>query len=236
MGKIVSFFGADSKCGVTQTVLSLSLALADRGYGVLLIHTEEPLGDDYTPGLGISMEEIKPFLKDGLWDRDSILRSAAYRKNLSIIGGANRAASGSLFGPEKTAAFLSDLSDCFEYILCDCGSDLSHGLCLGALLAASFRVTVLGQGEKALKRYEWLRILLSRLEADGDLFAVCRYREDSPCDMGYISSRLSLEKDRLVPVSFSPCGDRAEFYKMPLISFKNKKYEENISRLADQII
>ena len=238
MGNIISFFGADGKCGTSQTVLSLAMMLAGERYGyrVLLIHAEEPLGDDYIPEISESMENIKPCLEDRLWDIESICSNASMKRKLGVIGGANRMASGSLYDPEKVMAFILDMASVYDFVLCDCGSDLSHGLSLGAMIASEKRCIVLSQGEKALRRYEWLKPMLSKLDLDGEIFICSRYSYSSPCDRYYIDHRLCLQKGSVIPVSFSEDGGRAEFYRRPLISFRNRKYAADIEGLADKLI
>ncbi|MBO4819465.1 MAG: hypothetical protein J5528_04925 [Firmicutes bacterium] len=237
MGRIFSFFGADSKCGTSQTVLSLAMTAAGRHpeLKVLLVNAEEALGDDYIPEISQSMEEIKPYLKDSLWDMESILRNSVLRKNLSIIGGANRTGSGSLYSPEKVRDFLLDAATFYDLVLCDCGSDICHGLSLGALISSGKRCIVLTQGEKALRRFEWLRPVLSKFDLDGDIYICCKYTDANPCDRYYIDHRLYLEKGSVIPVAFSEDGRKAEFYRRPLLSFKNRKYVSDIEKLAGSL-
>ena len=238
MGEIFSFLGTDSKCGTSQTVLSLATVLTGKypEMKVLIFHAEEALGDDYIPVIQKSMEDIKPYLNDRLWDLESICSGALLKKNLSVIGGADRTASGGLYSPEKVEAFLLDLASVFDLVLCDCGSDICHGLSLGALISAEKRCMVLSQGEKALRRYEWLRPVLSKLDLDGEIFICCKYTDANPCDRYYMDHRLMLQKGSVIPVSFAPDGGKAEFYRRPLISFRNRKYTSDIERLAELLL
>ena len=233
MGVIASFFGAQPRCGLSQTVLSLAMYLAEQGAATLLVHLEDKPGDEYTPGLSESMERLRPFLRDGLWDLEEVYGKAFYSGNLSVIGGAGRPASSGLYYPEDTASFLRAVSERWEFILCDCGSDICHGLSLGGMQAADKRFIVLNQNENCLKRYEWQRELLKKLDADTGTYVVCMERKDSLYDRAYISKRLSAEK--LIGIGVSQKGESAEVYGRALLSFRDRKYEEDIRNISQEV-
>ncbi|MBR0481942.1 MAG: hypothetical protein IJJ48_05675 [Firmicutes bacterium] len=237
MGSIVSFFGADSKCGTSQTVLSLALHLSERQprYRVLLVHAEEDFGDDYIQDIGVSMGEIKPYLCERLWDAEEIAGDAALKYGFGLIGGAGMLSSGSLYHPEMVGGFLTDISAYYDFVLCDCGSDISHGLCLGALTVSDRSFAVLSQGEKALRKYEKLKALLGKLGLCKDGIVCCKYRDDQACDTGYMARRLHMEKDRIFTVSCSPDGERAEFNRRPLMYFRGRKYTADIEKLSKEV-
>lgn len=82
MGRILSFFGSRSRCGTSQTALSLALKLADiyPEKKVLLIHMEEAPGDEYTDAIRENMGTIRPLLENGLWAADEIFGRSLLKK------------------------------------------------------------------------------------------------------------------------------------------------------------
>ena len=234
MGRIISFFGAQGRCGTSQTALCTAVKLSET-IPVLLVHLEEDTGDEYTPGLCESMERLRPFLRDGLWDMDETAARAKYSRNLSVIGGAGRPASSGQFYPEDTAAFLRALSERYSFVICDCGSDICHGLSFGGLTAAEKRFTVINQNENCFRRYERQKPLLERLSVADCSFILARQNKDHPCDRGCAEKRLGLDKGSMLSVGESSFGDEAEALGKALLSFGERKYACDISRITEEI-
>ena len=234
MGKIISLLGS-GRSGTSQTALSLALDHSAKGKRVLLIHCEEMKGDEYVPGLGVSMRDLRPYIQSGVWTAEDVRTLACYRDDVFIIGGADDPASSSRYHPDKVGSFIKDMSSAFDIVLCDCGCRIDHGLSLGALIASDLRVCVLTQRENHLRRYEWQRPMLKRFGIDIRLAVVNEYEKRDPNDLGMISKRLGMDPGNVIRISFSDKGRNAEFYGRPLYDLKDKKYLKDIEAAGNRI-
>ncbi len=237
MGRIVSFFGSRSRCGTSQTALSLALKLAGiyPEKKILLIHMEEAPGDEYTDGMRENMGTIRPLLENGLWAADEIFGRSLLKKNFYAIGGAGKPASAGLYHPAVSAAFLTDMAKQCDFVICDCGSDLSHGLCIGALTASDTRCLVIDQSESSLRRYEWMSELIRKIGAGPDVYVINGFMKNDPCDTVYVSERLRCEIKKIFTLPFSKNGREAELCGRPLAEYKDRRYSKALCILTEYL-
>lgn len=232
MGKIICFFGSIGRCGTSQISLSLALRIHERykDKRVLLIHAEEAAGDDYVKHIGICAEDIRPLLIGRLWDKSEITAKAGTDIGIGIIGGAGLPGSADTYHPDDVKAFLKDISLDYDYVLCDCGSDIAHGLSLGALSSADDRIMVICQSESSLHRFEWIRPYLEKLDLSADAYVLNKWEELSPFDDSYVKTRLGI--DKVVRIRKSEKSGEAELKKIPLIKYKSRQFSDDIDEFV----
>ena len=238
MGKIICFIGADSKCGTTQLALSCAEKTAKSlpDAKVLFLCTQENLGGEYLPRLGESMERIRPYIADGLFDVDEIVKRSEYFKNLHAIGGANQPSSVGYYKPEEVVAFLKALQEYFDYIICDCGSVIDHGLCIGAMLCAVRVYVVLTQTELCIKRLEYKKDYICKLGCEKKQFIINKFSESVPYDAEYLSERLGIENGLFYKVRLSKKGFRAEMTECSLLGISDRGFSRDITNLVKRMI
>jgi len=238
MSCIVSFFGADHKCGCSQIsqCTAEKIATSHPELKVLLIHAEEKIGDDFSPNLGESIERIKPYIKGKLYDTEELLSKSNYLKNLYIIGGANELGSASIFHPDLASSFITEMKKLFDIILCDCGADLDHGLSLGSLFSADKLYIVYTQSESSIKRFEWMKCLFDKLELDTSHVIINKYTKRSPYDIKYFENRLGLQTENITTICKAEDGDMAEILEKSLLGFRNKAFSKDITILSEEIL
>ena len=233
MGKVIAFLGSDGRCGLSQTALSVSFYLSKMGKKVLLSHFEGKHGGDYLRPLGENLRRLRPYLKEGLWDKNEVMSRAVYEGNLSIIGGADDPISGGDYMPEYIESLLYSLKDSYDFIICDCGHDLCHGAAVGALEGSGEIYMVLGQSENYLKQYEKMKPVLKRLKALPSLFIIGGFDPDHPEDEEYIAKRINVSKGKVIAIPFASEGRDAEMKGRALWSYGNRKYERSIKSFAE---
>jgi len=234
---IICFHGADHKCGVSMISQCVAEALAEKyeDRNVLLVHTESNHGSDYFPQFSESMENIRPYLTGNLVDTEEVMEKARVSRNLSIIGGPTNSECSWDYRPDMTEFFLRALKDRYDYIVCDSGSELEHGLALGSMFAADIRCIVLGQNEMCLRRYEWMRPLYEKLNMFYGLYIINPYSRKNMYEKKYLAARLQLSTDKLITVRESSCGWRAEMEGKSLLNYKSKGYEKDINKLINRM-
>ena len=233
MGRIYSFFGAHGGCGLSQTVLSLGLSLGGK---VLLVHAEEALGDEYLTSVRISFGELLPYLDGCLLDPSDVAGRAYYKKGLSVIGGANRAASGRVYAPGDVGIFLKKMAARYDAVLCDCGCDVGSGLSFGAMAAADKRFMVLSENENCLRRYLLLEPLFEKQDLDICGYILCRLSDVLATGKNYAAKRLSLDAEKIYELPFSSFGAEAEFLGKALCESRDRRYRKSIEELKEKII
>lgn len=238
MTKVVSFFGADHKCGagmISQCIAERIAAVAPK-LKVLLIHTNGRSCTEYSPTVSESMDNIRPYLADQLLDSHEILEKSRWKDNLYIIAGSQELGSASLYDPAMTNYMLEALDREFDLLICDSGCEIEHGLSLGSLIAAENIWMVLTQNESALRRYEWQRPLMEKLHLKTDRFVINKYDKSNPYNCRYITERLNLDPERTFTVRQSEYGGRAEYDERSLVNYPGSGFRKEIDAVAAKIL
>lgn len=238
VSRIITFHGADHKCGTSQLALCTAEKLSQLcpSLKLLLVHAEEPLGDDYTPNLGESMENIRPYLSDGLFDPEEIAGRSKYCGNLYVIGGANSFGSGGMYHPDAAEYFLRGMGGFFDMVICDSGAELDHGLALGSLFCADMLFMVFTQSEVCIRHYEWKEYLLRQLGLCPDMYVVNKFSRSSPYDLKYFSDRLGAELKTVSRIACSPNAEQSELMSKSLLCFRSTVFSRDIEKMARSII
>ena len=238
MGRIISFHGADHRCGCSMLAQCAAEKAARQrpDCSVLLVHAEQSAGPMYSPGTGESMERLRPFLSEKLLNIKEIIQRSLYKDNLYIIAGTDLPGSSESFHPDMSEWFMKSAAQSFDLVICDSGANIEHGLALGALFASDCIYMVLDQSESAFRRYEWLSALYDKLALNIRGFVLNRFTKDSPFSRAYAAKRLGTDRSRVFTVSASSYGDLAEIDERSLLCYRDDRFSEDMGTLASAVM
>ncbi len=238
MGRIISFFGADHKAGVSQTALAAAESLAENYpyLKVLLLHMEGRSGREYVQNLREDLEGIRPYLLDRVLDGEEAGDKAQYRGNLYIIGGDEAPGSAENYSLDMAEYMLGVFAQVFDVVLCDSGSDMEHPMALGALFSADRLYYVLSQSEICLKRMERLLPLFEKLDLAEGRFVLCGCDRNSPFSPAYCAKRVETEPSRMFPIRLSRKAADAEIEGKSLYSYRESGYRRDADILAEDMV
>ena len=238
MDKVFVYYGVDHKCGTSMICQSVAERIAKEfpELKVLVVHTEGRRGTDFVSGISESMERIRPYLVEGFLDGEEILGKSKLKENLYFIAGEEQLDSASSYHPGMSDLFLSTMRPKFDLIFCDSGSEIEHGLALGSLFVADAIYVVMLQSESALKRFEWLYPLYTKLNVKTACYLVNKYDKDSPYSMRYLQDRLGFSGKQFITVRESLQGKQAEIERCTLNSYNDKAYNNDITNMANAVL
>ncbi|NCB41086.1 MAG: hypothetical protein EOM59_00445 [Clostridia bacterium] len=238
MDKIFVYYGIDHKCGTSMVCQSIAERIAKEfpQLKVLLIHTEGRCGTDFVSGVSESMERIRPYLCEGVLDAEEILSKSKLKENLYFIAGEEQLDSARLYQPSMSDLLLSSMRAKFDLIFCDSGSEIEHGLALGSLFAADAIYLVMVQSESALRRFEWLYPLYSKLSVKTAGYLINKYDKENPYSKKYMKQRLGLKEHSFLTIRESLQGAQAEIQRCTLNCYNEKPYSSDIKCMANCVL
>lgn len=238
MDKVFVYYGVDHKCGTSMVCQSVAEKIAKEfpALKILVAHTEGRSGTDFVSGVSESMERIRPYLAEGFLDGEEIFSKSKFKENLYFIAGAEQLDSANNYHPGMSDLFLSTMKSKFDLIFCDSGSEIENGLALGSLFVADAVYIVMQQSESALKRFEWLYPLYTKLNVKTAGYLVNKYDKDSPYSMKYLQERLDLLGDKFITIRESQQGKQAEIERCTLNNYNEKAYNSDIKDMANHVL
>ncbi|MBR5731298.1 MAG: hypothetical protein IKX89_05075 [Firmicutes bacterium] len=238
MAKIITFHGADHRCGCSMLAQCAAEKIAKSlpGCNILLVHAEQSAGPVYAPGAGESMERLRPYLSEKLINVKEIIQRSFYKDDLYVIAGTNVPGSSESFHPDLSEWFMKSIAQSFDLVICDSGANIEHGLSLGALFASDSIYIVLDQSENTFRRYEWLSTLYDRLALNIRGFVLNRCTKGSPFSKAYAAKRLGAERSSVFTVSESAYGSLAEIDERSLLAYRDDRFSEDVGTLAAAVL
>lgn len=238
MDKVFVYYGVDHKCGTSMICQSVAEKIAKEfpELKILVVHTEGRRGTDYVSGVSESMERIRPYLAEGFLDGEEILNKSKLKDNLYFIAGEEQLDCADRYHPNMSALFLSTMKDEFDLIFCDSGSEIENSLALGSLFVADAVYIIMQQSESALRRFEWLYPLYSKLNVKTAGYLVNKYDKESPYSIKYIQQRLDFLDKQLITICESLQGKQAEIERCTLNRYNEKAYNKDIEEMANHIL
>lgn len=238
MGLITAFYGADHKCGTSMIAQSVAEYIAEnnKNQNVLLVHTESGTGDLYSPSVQESLESIRPYLAEKLIDTRSVTEKSRYKDNLYIINGPSKPGTSGLYHPDMAQYLFESLSESFDFVICDTGSEFEHGMCIGALFGADKVYVVTTQQEYAVRRYEWTRSFFEKVAIRPSAVIVNYYSGYGLNTRKMISDRAGVAMDRIFCVRRSEYGQRAEEDNKTILSLRDRRFAKDIAIVAEDIL
>lgn len=238
MSKLFVFHGADSKVGVSMVTQSVAEMIAGErpDLKILMVNLQGRYGAAYTGYVGENIEGLRHYLDNRVLNRKELLEGCRCTENLYVIGGVKSIGEERYYQPEMSAYLLAELTEEFDLIFADSGSDLDNGLALGSLVMADELLLVLTQQEAVLRRYEILRKLYGQLKLSFSLMILNHFEKEDPYTVEYICRRLGAEKDNLLLISETAGGRKAEVDSKTLLSYRNAMYAADILAAANKVM
>lgn len=156
---IVVFYGIDGKVGVSQIAQSVATRLAKHSdCKVFLGHFNERNSMDYMKisSREHSLDRLRVKINNKVATKKELLDICVKRDNLYMMGGANSILERRYYHPRHVEYILDKLSQEFDILLIDAGSNIEQGLTFGALNSTNIRYLVATQNSIAIKYYEKL--------------------------------------------------------------------------------
>lgn len=238
MGQILSFYGADHKCGNSMIAQCFAEYTAKKypDQNVMLIHAENGEGLAYSPSVGESLESIRPYMAEKLIDCNAVMEKSRYKDNLFIIGGAAKPGTSNLYNPAMAQYLFASLSENFDYVICDTGSEIEHAMALGALYCSDAVYVVSLQEEYCIRRFEWVRPLLSKISINVSGLIINQYDEEEVNDKTLISLRSGIDEENIFCLRWTKNGRRAQEENKTLLAYKDARFIKNFTGIADTIL
>ena len=238
MNNVFCFHGSDHKVGVSQLSQCVAeyIALEYPDKSVMLVHSDGCCGENYSIGIGESMDHIRPYLADRLINIDELKTRSHWKNNLYIIGGAKNPESGFSLNPDMSEFLLKEIAPEFDVVICDSGAEINYGMALGTLFAADFIYLVISQTESSVNRYEWQRTLYRNLALNIDRFIVNRYDRGSLYSKSYIAERLNCQANGLLCVRSHKKGFESETDKKSLLFYRDPQFRKDIGIIAEDML
>lgn len=238
MGLIISFYGADHKCGTSMISQCFAEYTASNNpnKNVLLIHAENGDGSEYSPSVNESLESIRPYLAEKLIDCNSVMEKSRYKDNLFIIGGAAKPGTSNLYHPDMAQYLFASLSENFDYVICDTGSEIEHAMTLGALFSADYVYVVTTQDEYCIRRFEWVKPVLDKINIRLSGVIINKFDENEINNEDLVAMRTGMPEDRILCVRCSKNGKRAHEEHKTLLMYKDARFIRNFNKLAEAVL
>ena len=236
-GLCIALHGGDHKTGVTM----LSQCIAEH----MTEHLEEQTviqvglhgnpGGDYTSASVRTVEELRSYLEQNLFNAGEILRDCKVTDRQYLVRGITRPEQQRLYHPKLAQYLVEQLREQSQYVVVDTGSEADNGLAIGGLQAADIRCLVLTQQESVIARWERNQSIYRRLGIDFQMVIVNRYLPESAYTKEYLAERLEFPADRILTVSDSPYGLKADNEKKSLIQYKDERIRQGIRGICQRL-
>ena len=179
MEHVIGFFGGDHQVGTTMIAWSFAERMAERGRRVLLVFGSGGNDQGLMPaGNGNSIDVLKAALRSGSVEREDLLQCLERKRNLWILPGVGNTMAADQFLENTFQVLLEGVTEDFDDVVIDGGSDVRLGLTVSALHVCTDRFFVLTQQAKSLHRFLWWRSqFLEPLRLEGKLI-LNRYKKD----------------------------------------------------------
>ena len=238
MGQIVVFHGISHRAGCTMTAQSVAeLAAAEKKeLAVLFAALNGRESTEYMSEKTACVDEFKIQLKSGIGIDKGMVGASKKIENLYIISGVEKEEETRMYMPEMAEVLIQSLSDKFDLIVIDSGSEIDNGLAYGALKMKGLKYLVMEQTESSIRRFEKMRGIYEKLGICFDKYILSKYYSDDPLTANYTALRLSLNKALFFEVGFSDRGRVAEIEYKTLLDVGQDKYRAETVKITNDIM
>lgn len=230
--KIIVFYGADDKVGVTMVCQSIGsyVANAVKTEKVLLLHLDGKPGMDYTEDSAYGLDEIKVRLESDVLTRQELIDACKKDGNLYNLKGTTNLLERKTYQPDIVEKLLRLVEGYFDLILVDSGSNIDMGLSIGSLEATDHLVLVTTQQQSSLNSYKCKKQVFDELDIAFTHCIVNKYVEKGFLQSeSQIGSKLGL-KTMVLPLS--TYGWQAEIDRRCLLDYKDADYVQSIENMV----
>ena len=179
MEKVIGFFGGDHQVGATMVAQSFAEVLQQRGKKVLYLMGSGKFGEEFLPLSGKhSIDDLKASVRSGRVTAEDFYQNLEQIRGLWVLPGVRNQLTAGYFTENTFEVLLSEVSEDFDYVVIDGGSDANLGITISALNTADHRFFVTTQQSKSIRRMILLqKNIVQPLERMGDL-VINKYLKD----------------------------------------------------------
>ncbi|MCI5688856.1 cellulose synthase operon protein YhjQ/BcsQ [Anaerovoracaceae bacterium 42-11] len=231
MEKVIGFFGGDHQVGATMVAQSFAEVLQQRGKKVLYLMGSGKFGEEFLPLSGKhSIDDLKASVRSGRVTAEDFYQNLEQIRGLWVLPGVRNQLTAGYFTENTFEVLLSEVSEDFDYVVIDGGSDANLGITISALNTADHRFFVTTQQSKSIRRMILLqKNIVQPLERMGDL-VINKYLKDPALLLK--SDILSLcEIEEAFTVPYVEYGWQAEMENKSLLRYG--RFAKGIEVLAD---
>ena len=151
MSKSIAFFGADSGVGTTMTAASIAAALKARKNKVLLLLTSSEIDENWF--MPSASSDLGVLLRRTKLDKNDLANAITKTDSFDFIRGSRDPLKKQFYDIKMMPSIMSLLSNDYDYIIIDAGSDVSLPLSCSALMYSDRRFYVFDGGAKSTGRF-----------------------------------------------------------------------------------
>lgn len=238
MNNVFAFHGIDHKVGVTMIAQSVAelIAANDKKREVMLISLSGRQNCEYIREEVKSIDDFKLQLDSRMIVSKDLRRDCRYKENMYILSGISNEQEERYYFPDKAKYLLEIISEEFDIVVVDTGSDLDNGLAFGGLEAADSNYLVLTQMESNLKRMEKAKKLFEQTGVEFKALIINKFYENDPHTLSFISERLGVDKECLIKVEGAGYDRQAEMERKTLMEFKSDGFTTDIRNIANLLL
>lgn len=235
---VIVFFGADSKVGTTMIAQSVAEQISENeNIRVLFAILDGTPGMDYIQNADkqISIDDMRAKVINNMLSKTELMDICLKQNNLYVLQGTQSYIYRRYYHPEHVEAFLKQLSEAFDIVIVDAGSNVELGMTIGALTASCYRFLVCTQQSNCLRNFNRLDIqILSKLKIKEFFLIVNKYIENDQLPNGYKLADL-YDAPFICTVPYSEYGLQAEIEQFTIQQLKDDEYKNAIGKIVDLI-
>lgn len=229
------FFGADGKVGTTMVAQSVAEFISkNKDLKVLLTFMDGTPGTDYTnKTFPYSIDNMKINLMNKILNVNELKDSCVkLNDNLYAIQGTRTLPIRRHYKPKHIEYFVHLLSEEFDVIIIDAGSNIELGMTIGALNGTPNRFLVATQQDKTIENFNMMNDqVLSKLKIDNFMLIVNKYIEDNSL-LSPVNIADNCKSTFLGTLPMLDWGWQCEKDKKTLLSFEDELYRSGVEKIA----
>ena len=186
MEKVIGFFGGDHQVGATMVAQSFAEVLQQRGKKVLYLMGSGKFGEEFLPLSGKhSIDDLKASVRSGRVTAEDFYQNLEQIRGLWVLPGVRNQLTAGYFTENTFEVLLSEVSEDFDYVVIDGGSDANLGITISALNTADHRFFVTTQQSKSIRRMILLqKNIVQPLERMWNMAGRQKWKTKVSCDTG----------------------------------------------------
>lgn len=231
--KVITFYGADSKVGVTMTAQASAEAFAEKypNKRILLLHLDGNSGMEYhQKKFDACLDDLKAALLSRVLTSAEVAAACQKKDNLYQLIGISNYSTRKELSPKHVKQLLELLD--FDICIIDAGSNFEMGLTIGALLYSDDNYLVTTQQQVPIDRYSNVNEqILKRLGVKFKLLIVNKYVHSIKLDhTGRLEEKYAVAQSAEVPML--DFGWQAEREGESLRAYRSEAYHRAMEGLV----
>lgn len=229
------FFGADNKVGTSMIAQSIAEKLSQHeSVRVLLAFLDGDSGTDYVENIDEhkSIDSVRAKVINHILSKRELMDICIQIKHLYILQGTSSIVYRKHYHPEHMETFLELLSETFDVVLLDIGSNIELGMTIGALNSTFHKFLICTQQNTCLRNFKKVDSqVLSKLDIKDFLMIINKY-----IDHEKLPSKYQLAEAYQMPficsIPYSEYGLQADIEKCTILNFNEVDYVNAIEKIV----